>query len=341
MTALAEHGVSVKSGCGLVGVARARYYRVVNGYRHYKPVADPVPQSQRQQPAALSAQERALIPEILGREEYTDQSVRQVYWRSFDAGLINCSESTFYRVARAEGLVGDRRRPRGDGGGQRPRHKPIVPADMPGHLWSWDVTELRGPAQQRYKLALVIDVFSRYPVCWHVDYGEDRRKIIVMFAEAFAVFGEPDVLHADNGPVMRSHELINALVAEGVTPSYSRPRVSDDNPFSESLFKTIKYDLACPQRFDDLDHARAWVAEFMDRYANEHRHSGLGHYTPAAVFFGTAKHDHARRQARLDQAYARHPERFRNRPKAPNLPGPTGINTDKQHPNPLPVSQAG
>ncbi|MFN8054754.1 transposase [Gordonia sp. (in: high G+C Gram-positive bacteria)] len=293
-------------------------------------MADPVPQAQRHQPAALSERERALIPQILCRQEYADQSVRQTYWRSFDADLIDCSESTFYRVARKAGLVGDRRRLRADGGGQRPRRKPIVAAGAPGQLWSWDVTELRGPGQQRYKLALVIDVFSRYPVCWHVDHGEDRREIIAMFAQAFALFGEPDVVHSDNGPVMRSHELVKALLDQGVTPSYSRPRVSDDNPFSESLFKTIKYDLACPQRFDSLEHTRTWVAAFMHRYANDHRHSGLGHYTPAAVFHGTAQHDHAHRQQRLDQAYAQHPERFRKPPKASALPGPTGINTKTQ-----------
>lgn len=324
---LVDIGLSVVRACELTGVPRASYYRITRGYRHYKPVADRLAQRQRRQPAALSEPERRAIVEVLSAAENEDLSVSQVYWRALDAELVTCSQRTFYRVAGAAGLVGDRRRRRSGGGGHKSRRKPIVPADAPNDLWSWDVTELRGPGRQRYKLALAIDVFSRYPVCWCIEYGESREEIIAMFDEAFEVFDAPAGLHSDNGATMRSHDLLYFLGGMDVSPSFSRPRVSDDNPFSESFFKTIKYDLACPDRFDSIDHAREWTAGFLNRYATEHRHSGLGYYAPADVYFQTAQVRRDHRQAVLDRAYAANPGRFRRPPQAPPLPGPTGINT--------------
>jgi transposase InsO family protein len=250
--------------------------------------------------------------------------VVQTYWVAFDAGKVGCSERTFYRIARAQRLVGDRRRRRGTGYSLS-RRRPVVPARTPGDLWSWDATELRGPGRHRYKLSLVIDVYSRYPVGWRIDYNEDSKLAAAMFAEAFARHGAPKVLHADNGPVMRSHDLMDAL-GQDTAASFSRPRVSDDNPFSESLFKTVKYDLNCPNRFDDIDHARAWTAEFLDHYAHHHRHSGLSRHTPASVFDGTAIEHQARRQARLDHLFQTHPNRYRARPTARAAPAQTGIN---------------
>lgn len=321
-------GHTVAAACALVGLARSTFYRLDRGYRHYRPVAEPIAQQQRHQPAALTRAERAHILEVLTREEYTDLSVVQTYWRAFDAGLVACSQRTFYRVAGAAGLVGDRRAVR-SGVGSR-RTKPVVPADAPGDLWSWDVTELRGPrTQDRYQLYLVIDVFSRYPVAWRIEYTQDQQLAVAMFTSAIGIHGAPAVVHADNGGPMRSRALIDALEANRVVTSYSRPRVSDDNPFSESLFKTIKYDLNCPQRFDSIDHAREWTREFLHNYATEHRHSGLGHHTPAAAFTGTAADTHTQRQATLDRYWREHPERFRQRPTPPKPPQPTGINTPK------------
>lgn len=196
-----------------------------------------------------------------------------------------------------------------------------------GELWSWDITELRGPrTQDRYKLYLVIDVFSRYPVAWRIEYSENTPLAVEMFAKAIAHFGQPATVHADNGASMRSHKLIELLEQNNVVTSYSRPRVSDDNPFSESLFKTIKYDLECPLSFDSIEHAREWTEQFLHRYSTEHRHSGLGRYTPHAVHFGTAETQRLKRQERLDTYWTEHPERFRKQPLAPALPKPTGIN---------------
>ena len=325
---LTATGIGVRAACGLVGLPRSTYYRLTHHYRHYRPVADPIPQKNRQQPATLTAAERAAGVSALESAEYAELSVVQTYWRAFDAGLVCCSERTFYRVAAEQNMVGDRRR-RKHGGGSASRHKPIVHCGRVGELWSWDVTELRGPrTQDRYKLYLVIDVFSRYPVAWRIEYTENTQRAVDMFALAIDEHGAPGVVHADNGAIMRAHTLVEALADNGVLASYTRPRVSDDNPFSESLFKTIKYDLSCPTLFENIDHARDWTAQFLHRYATEHRHSGLGRHTPAAIHAGTATLVRQRRQQALDRYWSKHPERFRSKPTAPALPGPTGINTN-------------
>jgi putative transposase len=325
--ALKAAGVTVATGCSLVGLPRSTFYRRSRGYRHYRPVEAPIPHRDRRQPAALSTAERAEIAEVLGTEEYQDLSVQQAYWQALDAGTVACSQRTFYRVASDQHMVGDRRRRRTTGGSGA-RNKPIVKADKVGDLWSWDITELPGPrTQDRYKLYVALDVFSRYPVGWRIEHTEDTALVVQMFQQAFTHHGVPAVLHADNGSSMRANQLVQAIQDAGSITSYSRPRVSDDNPFSESLFKTIKYDLACPVTFDSIDHARAWTSQFLHGYAQHHRHSGLGHYTPASVHDGTAHIVQQRRQEALDRYYEQHPERFTKPPKAPALPQPTGINT--------------
>ncbi|WP_020110042.1 IS3 family transposase [Nocardia sp. 348MFTsu5.1] len=323
---LAAAGMAVAHACRLVGIARSTHYRISRDYKHYTPVANPIAHADRHQPAALSAAERHQMIEVLTDDDYADLSVVQTYWRAFDDGKVGCSERTAYRIATAQGLVGDRRRRRGGGGGVS-RRRPVVVATEPNQLWSWDATELRGPGRDdRYKLSLAIDVFSRYPVAWRIEYHESTPLAVDMFTAAFARHGAPAVLHADNGTVMRSADLMTALGTASTTASFSRPRVSDDNPFSESLFKTIKYDLACPDRFDDIDHARQWTAQFLDRYAHHHRHSGLGRHTPASVFDGTAIEHRARRQRRLDQLWQANPQRYRRPPIAPAIPDQAGIN---------------
>ncbi|MDJ0010490.1 DDE-type integrase/transposase/recombinase, partial [Gordonia alkanivorans] len=257
--------------------------------------------------------ERAQVCDVLSDEQFTDLSMCQTYWRAFDSDMIPCSQSTFYRIAKAERMVGDRRR--GRHSGSPSRRTPRVAATRPGQLWSWDVTELKGPQRQRFKLYLAIDVFSRSPVAWRIEYVETIASAVDMFAAAFTTYGPPQVLHADNGAIMRSRDLLDVLEAVHTQASFSRPRVSDDNPFSESLFKTIKYDLFCPDRFDSIDDARQWTAEFMHRYATEHRHSGLAWHTPASVFDGTAARQQQHRQAILDRRYQANPSRFRHPPR--------------------------
>jgi putative transposase len=320
-----EKAMPVADACPLVGLPRSTYYRLSRGYQHYRPVAEPVPHRERRQPAALDQTERDGALAVLSDTKYAEKSVVQTYWLAFDAGDLACSQRTFYRVANAHRLVGDRRRTRSHGTSRR---TPAVAAGKVGDLWSWDITELRGPTNNdRYYLYLIIDVFSRYPVGWCIETYISKKRAVKLFTAAITTHGAPTVVHSDNGSSMRSKDLIDTLQGKGVVTSFSRPRVSDDNPFSESLFKTIKYDLSCPDRFEHLDHARGWTGDFLHRYATEHRHSGLGRHTPASVFHGTAAHIRARRQRTLDEYYAQHPERFRRPPTAPELPQPTGINT--------------
>jgi len=333
VTALTEQAaIATSRACALVGVARSTYYRLSRGYRHYQPVTAPIRHTDRVQPAALTPAERDQIIKVLTDDADDDDggavdlSVQQIYWRAFDAGLIGCSLRTFYRVAASQHLVGDRRRG-GHGRRGRPgRQPPAVAAARPNHLWSWDATELTGPGRERYKLMLVIDVYSRFPIGWKIEREEAIPHAIDLFATAINQNGVPEVIHADNGSVMRSTDLVHQLHDHDIVTSYSRPRVSDDNPFSESMFKTLKYDLTCPDHFDSIDHARAWTHTFLARYTTDHRHSGLAHYTPAAVYHGTVDIDQARRQAHLDHYWKRHPERFHRPPKAPTIK-PTGINT--------------
>lgn len=326
VTALAEAGTTVVDGCALVGLPRSTYYRRHRGYQHYQPVSEPTPHLERPQPAALSPIERAAIIEVLTAEEFADLSVVQTYWSAFDTGKVVCSQRTFYRVAKTEGLVGDRRRTRPHG--SRSRRAPAAIATRVGDLWSWDVTELRGPGgRDKYYLYLIIDVFSRYPVGWCIEYHQSKERAVALFADAITAHGVPKVIHSDNGSMMRSEVLVEALVTAGAVLSFSRPRVSDDNPFSESLFKTIKYAIDCPDRFDDIGHARHWTGGFLHGYATEHRHSGLSRHTPASVHYGTADQIREHRQQALDDYWTRHPERFRRRPTAPEPPQQTGINT--------------
>lgn len=274
----------VKTACRLTGLPRSTYYRIDRGYQHYQPVDAPIPARDRHQPAALSQAERDQIIELLERDEYSDLSAYQTYWRCVDAGLIGCSQRTWYRIATAATLTGDRRQTRRGGHGRR---KPCAKASHPNQLWSWDATELAGPGHERYKLILIIDVYSRYPIGWRIDHHEATPAAVELFTTAIDQHGIPDTVHADNGATMRAHDLVKLLHTQGAVTSYSRPRVSNDNPFSESMFKTIKYDLNCPTRFDSIEHARAWTAEFLHRYATQHRHSGLANHTPANAHHGT------------------------------------------------------
>lgn len=326
--ALQQSAMPVAQACQLVGLSRATFYRLSRNYQHYRPVAVPTPQRDRDQPAALTPPERSEVLAVITDEQYADLSVVQTYWRALDTGVVGCSQRTFYRIAKAHDLTGDRRRRRGGATTQTSRNTPIVHATRPDELWSWDISDLRGPrSQDRYKLYLALDVFSRCPMAWRIEHTESTNLAIKMFSRAFLEHRIPDGLHADNGPSMRAHDMIDALHDAGVVPSFSRPRVSDDNPFSESLFKTIKYDLTCPDTFDNIEHARSWTEQFMHDYTHHHRHSGLGYYTPASVHDGTATTMQLQRQKTLDTYYQQHPRRFRQPPHAPRLPQPTGINT--------------
>jgi transposase InsO family protein len=203
-------------------------------------------------------------------------------------------------------------------------------------VWSWDITALKGPAKGvRYKCYVLIDIFSRYVPGWLVAAAEDAIVAKDFLAEAITGNGiEPHTIHADRGGAMVSKPVSELLVDLGVLRSHSRPRTSNDNPYSEAQFKTMKHVPDFPDRFGSLADARAFRERLFLAYNHEHRHSGIGLHTPASVHFGTAEQICIHRQSTLDQAYATHPHRFTRRPHPPPLPKLAWINQTVEHTQP-------
>lgn len=313
------------AACRVMGVARPTWYR----HRAPRAVkAAPVPQRERVQPATLTAQERARIESFLTDEEFADLSVSQVFYRTLDQGIYIASESSWHRVARARKLNGDRR--------ATATHKPsVIPelcASRPDQVWSWDITVLQSVDRGRnFRLYVILDVFSRYVVGWRLEPSEGTLEAMEMITGALSrEHAKPEVLHADRGSVMTSTGMSQYLAKLGIIQSHSRPRVSNDNPFSESQFKTMKYDLDYPRLFTDLAHARDWTNRFINAYNTEHRHSGIGYYTPESVHEGTWPECRERRQAALDAGWAANPHRHRQRPRAHTIHAESWINDPRK-----------
>ena len=229
-----------------------------------------------------------------------------------------------HRILRANHAAGERR----SQATHPPRAIPELLATKPGQVWSWDITKLRGPQRGVYfDLYVILDIFSRYVVGWTVAAREDSMLATELLEQAMGVHGIPDVVHADRGTSMTSKPVAQLLVDLGVTRSHSRPHVSNDNPYSESQFKTMKYAPAFPDRFGSLADARAFGESFFGYYNHEHRHAGIGLHTPASVHHGTHHRVRALRQQTLNAAYTAHPERFGNRrPQPPKIPTEAWIN---------------
>lgn len=287
-----------------------------------------MPQRERAQPAALTPQERAQIEAYLADEQFADLSVSQVFYRLLDEGIYVASESSWHRIARAAKLTGDRRR--------QATHKPSVIPELcavkPNQVWSWDITVLKSVDRGRnFKLYVILDVFSRYVVGWRLEPAESAVLAVQMLTETLtAQQADLEVLHADRGSAMTSDIMTHTLKHLGITQSHSRPRVSNDNPFSESQFKTMKYDLDYPGKFDNIEHARTWTARFIHAYNTQHRHSGIGHYTPESVHDGTWTVIRNRRQRTLDTAWRQHPKRHHRRPRASVIHEAIWINNPAQ-----------
>jgi putative transposase len=316
-----EAGLSVKRSCAVTGIARATYYRHARGPA---PVELGPRLPRRLPPSALSDEERAQVLALLADPAYVDLAIPQVWARELDADRYWCSLSTMYRIARAAGQVRERRRL----ASHPPRVRPELVADGPDQVWSWDITALQGPSKGCwYKCYVIMDIYSRYVTGWLVVPSEEGDIAKEFIEDAVRRNGaRPHTIHSDRGGPMISKPVSNLLVDLGVTRSHSRPRTSNDNPYSEALFKTVKYVPDFPARFGSIEDARAFCNAFFAAYNHEHRHSGIGLHTPASVHFGTAVHVRAQRQTTLDQAYAAHPERFARRPQAPQLPKQVWIN---------------
>ena len=322
--------VGVKAACEAVGLPRASYYRGDPAGEQTEPAAEsgqPRKPRQQVQPRALSEQERAVVLEALHSERFVDAAPATVYATLLDEGTYLASESTMYRLLRERRETGDRRRH----ATHPAKVKPELVASAPNQVWSWDITKLLGPAKWTYYyLYVILDIFSRYAVGWMVASRESAMLAERLIAEAVRkqkVDRGQLTLHADRGSSMASKPVAFLLADLGVTKSHSRPQCSNDNPFSEAQFKTLKYRPDFPDRFGSIEDARVFCDRFFGWYAHEHRHSGIGLHTPADVHYGRA---HAIREARsrvLDAAHQAHPERFvRKPPKPPRLPGTVWIN---------------
>ncbi len=315
--ALTKAGVTTRDAAGLTGVARATAGRPVSSSPRRWP---------RSRPAnRLSVEERAQVLAVLNSAEFVDCTPVQIYATLLDRGRYLCSVSTMYRVLGEHAQVRDRRRL-----ARHPaRVRPELVATGPGQVFTWDITKLRGPNKGDYFDAYVmIDIYSRYIVGACVHNTETSVLAEDMMREVFTIHGTPQVVHADRGTSMTSKTVAALLTDLGVTRSHSRPRVSNDNPFSEAWFKTLKYAPVFPDRFGSLQHARSFLAEFVAFYNHEHHHTGIGLHTPADVHYGLADAVVARRVQTLAAARAATPNRFSTSidPKILDLPEAAWIN---------------
>jgi putative transposase len=312
-----------------VGVAAACKALNVPRNRLYPRPASAAPAPKRSQ--ALSSDERAQVRSVLNSEVFMDRAPLQIYAALLDEGLYLCHWRTMYRVLHEFSEVKERRQQR-----KHPIYqKPELLATAPNQVWSWDITKLRGPAKwTHFALYTVIDIFSRYIVAWMIaerESAELATQLIAAATDTQGILPQQLTLHADNGKPMKAKSLALLLNDLGGDKSHSRPYVSDDNPFSEAHFKTLKYHPTYPDRFGCIQDSRAWARAFFDWYNHQHYHSGLNLLTPACVHYGRTDDIRRQRQAVLDAAYARHPQRFvRGEPIAKVAPPEVWINPPKE-----------
>jgi putative transposase len=323
--------VGTKAACVAVGRARATHYR--HQRRRPPPQAAPRSSSSSSSPAAprgpraLSEVERAAVFGALHSGRFVDAAPPTVYATLLDEGRYLASVSTMYRLLRTANEARERRRQTV----HPARVKPELVATRPNEVWSWDITKLLGPVKWTYYyLYVVLDIFSRYAVGWMVAPREAAHLAERLLAETIAKHGiarDQLTVHADRGSSMASKPVALLLADLGITKTHSRPHCSNDNPYSESHFKTLKYRPEFPERFGSLEDARAFCQAFFPWYNHEHRHSGIGFLTPADVHTGRAAVVRAQRAEVLATAYATHPERFvRKPPEPPSLPSTAWIN---------------
>ena len=314
--------VGVASACHALAVPRASFYR--HHWRYWRPFAP----AARPTPArALPQAEREQVLATLDSERFRDHAPAAVYAQLLDEGRYLCSIRTMYRLLDETGQVRERR----DQLTHPPYTKPELLATGPNQLWSWDITKLRGGAKWTYfYLYVILDVFSRYVVGWMLadrESSELAKRLIADTCHKFAIPEGQLTIHADRGSSMRSKPVAFLLADLGVTKTHSRPHTSDDNPYSESQFRTMKYRPEFPDRFGSIQDARVFCQRFFPWYNDEHRHSGIGLLTPATMHFGLADKAQQHRQAVLTAAYRAHPERFvRRHPKPLEIPKEVWIN---------------
>ena len=322
--------IGVREACQVLGTAQASYYR---RHRHSAAPQRPAPVSHRDrpQPRALSQAERHAILDTLHSARFVDMSPTEVWATLLDDGVYLSSISTFYRLLRQAGETRERRRQVTHPAMVRPELVATAPDQVPNQVWSWDITKLRGPAKWTYYyLYVIVDIFSRYVAGWMVANRESAALAEVLIRQTCAKQGigrDQLTIHADRGSSMTSKPVAFLLADLGVTQSHSRPHVSNDNPYSEAQFKTLKYRPGFPDRFASIEAARAFCQDFFRWYNAEHRHVGIGLLAPEVVHYGQAQAAYDARSQVLAAAHAAHPERFvRQAPRPPQLPTAAWIN---------------
>ena len=322
--------VGVAAACAALQVPRAFFYR----WQAHKDasarsamIATHNTPSSSSSPRALKPEEREGVLEQLHAERFVDLSPREIYATLLDEGVYLCSVRTMYRLLEEHGEVRERRDQL-----CHPRYrKPELLAKRPNEVWSWDITKLLGPVKWSYfHLYVILDIFSRYVAGWMVAPHESStlaERLISETCEKQEVKAGQLTIHADRGSSMRSKPVAFLLADLGVTKTHSRPHTSNDNPYSESQFKTLKYRPAFPERFGSIEDARAFCRSFFNWYNREHHHTGIGLLTPEVVHHGRAKNVIKARGEVLLAAYETHPERFvKKQPEAPRLPEAVWIN---------------
>ena len=328
MAVVAEHQttVGVAPVCQALAVPRASYYRWRN-----PPAPEEAPRPPRRVPRALPPEERQQVLALLNDDRFADLPPAEVYATLLDEGQYVCSPRTMYRVLHEQTEVRERRRQL-----RHPRYAaPELLATQPNQLWSWDITKLKGPMKWTYYyLYVILDVFSRYVVGWLAAGRESATLAQRLIEETCARQGiarDQLTIHADRGAAMISKSVALLLADLGVTKTHSRPHVSDDNPFSESQFKTLKYHPEFPDRFGALPDARSFLGDFFLWYNTMHHHSALGWHTPYDVHCGLAETRRVEREATLQKAFAATPERcVRGLPIPPALPQAVWINKPRR-----------
>lgn len=314
--------LGVAPACSALNVPRATFYR---WGQPKKPV------SARPKPTrAISDGERQDVLDVLHDDRFVDKAPAEVYATLLDEGRYLCSIRTMYRILDAANEVRERRNQL-----RHPNHaKPELVATGPNQVWSWDITKLRGPVKWKYfYLYVILDIFSRYVVGWMVAEKESAalaKRLIGETCNNQGIAANELTIHSDRGPSMTAKVTAQLLADLGITKSHSRPHVSNDNPYSESQFKTLKYCPSFPESFGSLEDARSFLGPFFTWYNTEHRHSGIGMMTPASVHFGFAEQIWQERRRVLKESFRRHPERFvHGLPKPPPLPTAAWINEPK------------
>jgi putative transposase len=330
VVALAPASGMTAAACIALGVSRASVQR-----RRARLGAPPaIPRQRPRSARALTAPQQQIVLDLLHAPRFADQAPAEIYASLLDQGLYHCSIRTMYRILDRHDEVRERR--------AQLRHpvyqKPELLAEHPNQVWSWDITKLMGPTKWSYfYLYVILDIFSRRVVGWCVADTESAVLFRPLFDDAIAKHNVPPeqlTLHADRGGPMKAKATALLLADLGVTRSHNRPHTANDNPFSESHFKTLKYQPRFPQRFGCIEDAKSFCRGFFDWYNQDHHHAGIGLMTPDQVHYGQTDAVHAARQHTLDHAFRVNPERFVNKaPTPPQKPTAAWINPPMPMPN--------